>query len=170
MLMFGGVITSCSIPTHDNAAGSGDDWASVTVNYTVDTSVSRDVELVFGGHLAASIGARGWGTTVGSSFINGGPYHIKLDQLDGTRIGNRDNQITSGAILPQSTGVTTSLTETDSSGVAVTGGATGANISVIPGTYVKDTATVLPSDSTGTVAFRYYTATTLAAAQSACQC
>jgi hypothetical protein len=168
MLMFGGVITSISVPTHDNASGSGDDWASVTVNYTVDTSVSRDVELVFGGHLAASIGGRGWGTTVGSSFINGGPYHIKLDQLDGTSIGNRDNQITSGAILPQSTGVTTSLTETDSSGVAVSGGATGANISVLPGAYAKDTATVLPSDSTGTVAFRYYTGATLAAAQSTC--
>jgi hypothetical protein len=168
MLMFGGTITNISIPTHDNAAGSGDDWASVTVSYTVDTSVSRDVELLFGGHLAASIGARGWGTTVGSSFINGGPYHIKLDQLDGTSIGNRDNQITSGAILPQSTGVTTSLTETDSSGAAVTGGATGANISVIPGAYAKDTATVLPSDSTGSVAFRYYFASTVAAARTAC--
>ena len=168
MLMFGGTITNISVPTHDNASGSGDDWATVTVTYTVDTSVARDVELLFGGHLAASIGSRGWGETVGSSFINGGPYHIKLDQLDGTSIGNRDNQITSGAILPQATGVTTSLTETDSTGTAVSGGATGANISVIPGTYVKDTATVLPSDSTGSVAFRYYFASTLATAQSAC--
>jgi trimeric autotransporter adhesin len=168
MLLFGGTITNISVPTHDNPSGAGDDFASMVVTFTVDTSVARDVELLFGGHLAASIGPRGWGTTVGSSFINGGPYHIKLDKVNATSIGNRDNQITSGAILPQSTGVTTSLTQADANGDAVSGGATGANISLIPGTFVKDTATVLPSDSTGTVAFRYYFASTLAAAQAAC--
>jgi hypothetical protein len=164
MVMFGGTITSISIPTHDNPSGSGDDFASVTVTYTVDTSASRDVELLFGGHLAASIGPRGWGTTVGSSFINGGPYHIKLDQVNGTSIGNRDNQITSGAILPQGTSVQTALHQTNSSGVD-TGNTqdpltqTGITVTLPAdgtGAYVQDYATVAPSGSTGTVDFRYY--------------
>ena len=55
-------------------------------------------ELVFGGHLAPAVGSRGWGAGVGASFINGGPYHIKLVGVDSSSIGNRDNQITAGAL------------------------------------------------------------------------
>lgn len=171
MLMFGGTITSISTPTHDNPSGSGDDFASVTVTYTVDTSVARDVELLFGGHLAASAGPRGWGQTVGSSFINGGPYHIKLDQVNGTSIGNRDNQITSGAILPQGTTIQTALHQTNSSGDD-TGNTqdpltqTGITVTMPSngeGVYVQDYATVAPSGSTGTVDFRYYSSSSACA-------
>jgi hypothetical protein len=60
MSMFGGVIDSITAPVHDNASGTGDDYASVTVTYHV-TSTPAKVELLFGGHLAASAGPRGWG-------------------------------------------------------------------------------------------------------------
>src|SRR5437870_1491914 len=82
------------------------DFASVTVTYSV-TSTPAKVELIFGGHLAPAVGSRGWGTGVGASFINGGPYHIKLDGVDNSSVGNRDNQITAGAILPIGTEVQT---------------------------------------------------------------
>jgi len=168
MTMYGGTITDISTPVHDNAAGSGDDFATITITYSVaSTAMDTNVMLLFGGHLAASSGPRGWGNNVGSSFINGGPYHIKIDQLDGASIGNRDNQINSAAILPIGTQTQTALHETDSTGAdlippnnqdPIT--QTGITVTLPTdgsGTYVKDYATVAPSGSTGTVAFRYYT-------------
>ena len=174
MTMYGGTITAISAPVHDNAAGSGDDFASITVTYSVaSTATDTKVQLLFGGHLAASSGPRGWGNNVGSSFIKGGPYHIKLTQVDDSSIGNRDNQINSAAILPIGTQTQTALHETDSSGVDVNPAnnqdpVTQTGITVtLPvggsGTYVTDYATVAPNGSTGTVAFRYYTS------QAACQ-
>ncbi len=118
MTMYGGEITGVSVPVHDNASGSGDDYAQITVTYKVAATPAK-VQLLFGGHLAASIGPRGWGANVGSSFINGGPYHIKLVQLDSSSVGNRDNQITSGAILPTGTQTQTALHETDANGADV---------------------------------------------------
>jgi hypothetical protein len=159
MTMFGGTITNVSAPAHDNAAGSGDDYAQVTVTYSVASTPTK-VQLLFGGHLAASSGSRGWGVNVGASFINGGPYHIKLVQIDTSSIGNRDNQITSGAILPQATSTATTLHETNSAGVDVSPANNGDPISVDAGAYVTDVATMTPSDSTGNVTFRYYSTST----------
>jgi uncharacterized repeat protein (TIGR01451 family) len=137
------------------------------------TATDTKVQLLFGGHLASSSGPRGWGNNVGSSFIKGGPYHIKLTQVDDSSIGNRDNQINSAAILPIGTQTQTALHETDSSGVDVNPAnnqdpVTQTGITVtLPvggsGAYVTDYATVAPNGSTGTVAFRYYTS------QAACQ-
>jgi uncharacterized repeat protein (TIGR01451 family) len=102
MTMFGGTLTAVSVPVHDNAAGTGDDYAKITVTYSVpSTTTARYVQLLFGGHLAASQGDRGWGTGLGSSNISGGPYHIKWDSADGASVGNRDNQIMGAAILAQ---------------------------------------------------------------------
>ncbi|HVE99326.1 MAG TPA: choice-of-anchor P family protein [Mycobacteriales bacterium] len=99
MKMYGGVITGISVPTHDNATGTGDDYATVVVTYRVDTSSARNVMLLFGGHLAAPTGPRGWGAGLGAASISGGPYHIKFEAADGASIGNRDNQIQGAAIL-----------------------------------------------------------------------
>jgi hypothetical protein len=180
VLMYGGTITGVSTPTHDNASGKGDDYATVTITYSVNggTSVERHLQLLFGGHLAASNGPRGWGNNVGSSFINGGPYHFKLIQLDNSSIGNRDNQIQSSAILPNGTQVQTALHETDSSGTDVNPAnnedpltQTGITVNLPSdgsGAWVTDYATVAPSGSTGTVDFRYYTgASALANCQAA---
>jgi uncharacterized repeat protein (TIGR01451 family) len=176
MTMYGGTITGVSVPVHDNASGSGDDYAQITVTYSVAAAPAK-VQLLFGGHLAASVGPRGWGANVGSSFINGGPYHIKLVQLDSSSVGNRDNQITSGAILPTGTQTQTALHETDANGVDVNPAnnedpVTSTGISVtLPtngsGTYVTDYATVAPSNSTGTVAFRYYSSQAVCTADTA---
>jgi hypothetical protein len=165
MSMFGGTITNISAPVHDNASGSGDDFAQVTVTYSVTSTPTR-VELLFGGHLAPAVGPRGWGAGVGASFINGGPYHIKLVQVDNSSVGNRDNQITAGAILPIGTEVQTALHQTDSSGVDVSpannqdpvsqSGITVTLPSNGNGVYVTDYATVVPATATGTVGFRYY--------------
>jgi uncharacterized repeat protein (TIGR01451 family) len=100
MTMYGGTITGVSVPVHDNAAGPGDDYATITITYSVaNTTQARVVQLLFGGHLASSTDPdRGWGAGFGSSNIAGGPYHIKFTLADGVSIGNRDNQIMGAAI------------------------------------------------------------------------
>ena len=102
--MYGGTLTGTSAVTHDcttpTTPCTGDDYATVTVTYNVAAGAgTRNVQLLFGGHLAVSVGALGWGPGLGSSSVSGGPYHIKWDLADGASIGNRDNQIMSGAVI-----------------------------------------------------------------------
>ena len=161
MTMYGGTIDSVSAPVHDNTAGPGDDYATVTVSYHVASTPTK-VQLLFGGHLAPSVGPRGWGNNVGASFINGGPYHIRLDSVDSSSLGNRDNQIMSGAILPIGTATQTALHETNSSGVDVNPAnnqnpvtQTGITVTLPAngsGTYVTDYATqaACSADTNGT--------------------
>ena len=114
MIMYGGTITGISVPVHDCVATnkcndpSVDDYASVTVTYTV-SSLPKKVQLLFGGHLAlgSTGGSRTWGAGNGASDISGGPYHIKWTASDGASIGNRDNQIMGSAIIFNDTGLAT---------------------------------------------------------------
>jgi uncharacterized repeat protein (TIGR01451 family) len=103
--MYGGTLTSSSAVTHDCTTSTtqctGDDYGTVTVTYSVPASTStRNVQLLFGGHLAVSTGPLGWGAGLGSASVSGGPYHIKWDLADGASIGQRDNQIMASAIIP----------------------------------------------------------------------
>ncbi len=99
-VMYGGTITGVSSYTHDDASGSSDSYARVTVTYSVpSTDATSKVMLLFGGHLAPSLGPRGWGAGVGAGSISGGPYHVRITAADGGSVGSRDNQIMSGAIL-----------------------------------------------------------------------
>jgi hypothetical protein len=136
---------SVTTPVHDctaaNVCGNAsiDDFASITVNYSV-TAVPAKVQFLFGGHLGASAGARGWGAGLGASNISGGPYHIKWTAADGASIGNRDNQIMGSAILNNPTTITTSVSPT----------------SPIIGDTLQDSATITPSTATGTVTFHLF--------------
>ena len=180
--MFGlGDCGDIEVPTYGTLVDeSGDLYQTITFQYDLCGSVggtaldgngdlklddNTKVMLLFSGHLAAGGGARSWGSGNGASFINGGPYHIKLTKLDGGSIGNRDNQITAGAILPLTTAVTTDLHETNDQGVDVNPAnnqcsgspvVCGSGITVGPGAYVTDYATVTPLGATGTVNFKYY--------------
>ena len=102
--LYGGTLTGASSYTHDDAGGSSDEYAHITLTYSVpSTADGAKVMLLFGGHLAPSIGPRGWGAGVGAGSISGGPYHIRITAADGASVGNRDNQIMSGAILAPAT-------------------------------------------------------------------
>ncbi len=146
MTMYGGTITGVSVPVHDCVATSScndpsvDDYATVNVTFDV-AAANQKVQLLFGGHLAAGIGPRGWGAGFGASNISGGPYHIKWTAADGSSIGNRDNQIMGSAILTTPTSIAT--VPNPSSGTI--GLAT-----------LQDTATVTPSSATGTVTFNLF--------------
>ncbi|HXG75484.1 MAG TPA: hypothetical protein VNJ53_02850 [Gaiellaceae bacterium] len=98
--MYGGTITGVSGYTHDDPSGTSDSYARITVTYSVPSlAADARVMLLFGGHLAPSLGPRGWGAGLGAGSINGGPYHIRITKADGESIGSRDNQIQSSAIL-----------------------------------------------------------------------
>ena len=121
----------------------GDEYASLTVHFT--TAAAGKVQLLFGGHLAAPTGPRGWGVGFGASSINGGPYHIKWDAFDGASVGQRDNQIMGSAILSFQVQITTVASPT----------------SVVVGTTnnLSDTATITGGNNpTGTVTFNLYAA------------
>jgi uncharacterized repeat protein (TIGR01451 family) len=124
--MYGGSLTSVSSYTHSAAAQAGtDDNVNVTVHYTAKAGAT--VQLLFGGHLAAESGPRGWGTGLGAASINGGPYHISLVNADGVSIGSKDNNIQSSAILGQPS---LSITKTADSSTVNAGGQVGFTITV----------------------------------------
>lgn len=158
--MWGGTLTSATSPTHDNAQGAGDDYATITIYYNT-TGSTHNVQLMFGGHLAVSNPSRnGWGTGLGASNINGGPYHIKWDAADGASVGSRDNQIMGDAIGdPLQTSVNTTPSPT-----SATFGAAILNS-------VSDTATIVgASTPTGTMTFDLYGPFASSAAITATSC
>lgn len=148
--------------SHSCASGSGctssDDYATLRVSfsltsdqYTAGGKLANNVfvQVLFGGHLAASgtppTSPRGWGTGLGASNINGGPYHIRITNVDLSSIGNRDNQIMSSAVLP----LTVSNLTTSPGGTATT----------VPATWTgtaHDSASVTGTAPTGTVTFKLY--------------
>ena len=98
--LYGGTLTGASSYTHDDASGTSDSFAHITLTYSVpSTADGAKVMLLFGGHIAPGLGPRGWGAGVGAGSISGGPYHVRITAADGASVGNRDNQIMSGAIL-----------------------------------------------------------------------
>ncbi|EJF09298.1 hypothetical protein [Pontibacter sp. BAB1700] len=80
---------------------TGDNYGLYTLRWT---SQSTNLMVLMAGHL--SIGSYepyaplNYGAGKGSSSISGGPYHFKLETLNGASLGNQDNQIQSGAIMP----------------------------------------------------------------------
>jgi hypothetical protein len=145
--MYGGTIDSVTTPVHDCAVAvpsfcndpTKDDYATITVNFRV-AATPQKVQLLFGGHLAAGTGTRGWGAGFGASNISGGPYHIKWTAADGASVGNRDNQIMGSAILNNPTTITT--VPSPSSGII--------------GVKLQDSATITPGTATGTVTFSLF--------------
>ena len=88
-----GLVKTC----HDTANdATTDDYIHYKLVVVTESSSS---ELMFeiGGHLAAGGSHEefhlNWGPNIGSSSISGGPYHFKLDTLDGSSLGSQDNQI-----------------------------------------------------------------------------
>ena len=69
---------------------TGDNYAWYTITWT---STSPAVMIKFAGRAAPGAGLHGYGACYGAGDINGGPYHFKLDKLDSSSLGNRDNQV-----------------------------------------------------------------------------
>ncbi len=87
---------SFSSISHDvaNGADTGDSYTLYTLTWT---SSSSNVLIEMAGHLSMGVNPSatgiGWGSGNGAGSVSGGPYHFKLDQLDGDSLGSQDNQI-----------------------------------------------------------------------------
>ena len=114
-----GQITAVGVPTLASGSYAGDSETTVQLTFTVDTTTCADVVtkqdtttcevlITWGAHIASQVD---WGIGEGASSISGSPYHVAVVELDGTSIGQRDNQIQTGAIAtptPTPTGTPTS--------------------------------------------------------------
>ena len=138
--MFGGTLaTLTSADYKGTSSDSEGTYQSIDVRFSTSGAKST-VYFYFGGHLARGEG--GWGEGCGAGGISGGPYHIKLDGLDAESIGNRDNQIMSGAILPLADAT---IASTPAGTPTTTWSAS-----------LSDSATVTGDNPTGDVIFRLY--------------
>ena len=156
MTIYGGTITNISTPVHDNAAAlNSDDFATVTITYSV-SSLPAKVMLLWGGHTAAGGGPpRGWGDTCGSSAVSGGPYHMRVSATDGVAVGNRDNQIQGGQLAPPTN---TPVPPTDTPTNTPTNTATNTPTSTATNT-PTNTATNTPTNTATATATNTATAT-----------
>lgn len=94
-------ITNAWVEFHGYAGGMDKDG-----EYTIHwTSASTDLVIEFAGHLSVAgdvacsaqnvpgCTCPGYGPGAGAASISGGPYHLRLDKLDGASLGQQDNQI-----------------------------------------------------------------------------
>ncbi|MDP9239727.1 MAG: hypothetical protein M3O55_03680, partial [Actinomycetota bacterium] len=135
--LYGGTLTAATNQAHGTYAP---DYGSLLVTLATAAADTK-VMLLFGGHIAAGLGVRGWGLGKGAGGINGGNYHIRITEVDGTTIGNRDNQLMSGAVTLNDTTIATTA---QSSGVV--------------GDTVQDHAvlTGATADASGPITFKLY--------------
>jgi hypothetical protein len=107
-------IDSSGDPLPDGGDGTGSSYIEYELTWT---SNSTQILIEMGGHLALSgdpgTNAIAWGPGLGSSQINGGPYHFSLGELDGSSLGNQDNQIKGADILEIVIDARISITESD---------------------------------------------------------
>lgn len=97
-----------TLVSYTNPDKDADSYAQYRLDFEFapgTSPASPDLLILMGGHLAisgntgpANLSDLTYAIGKGASFISGGPYHFKLDMLDGISLGNQDNQIQSGAI------------------------------------------------------------------------
>jgi hypothetical protein len=77
-----------------NTCGTSTAFTTIQFETTVANQI---VGFWFSAHIARGTG--GWGSGFGGSSISGAPFHIALVSLNGSSLGNRDNQINAVDIL-----------------------------------------------------------------------
>jgi len=97
-------ITSAGFSAMSHDVADGGDTGDSFILYTLTwTSTSGQILIELAGHLAMSgnpiVNPIAWGVGLGSSCVGGGPYHFKLDELDGDSLGSQDNQIMGANII-----------------------------------------------------------------------
>jgi uncharacterized repeat protein (TIGR01451 family) len=90
--------------TLSHTVSSGGDTGDSDIEYVLTwTSNSSQILIEMAGHLAVSGNSTtiplAWGPGLGASYVSGGPYHFRLDQLDGASLGAQDNPIKGADIL-----------------------------------------------------------------------
>jgi len=146
-------ITDFSYVSQNVQSGGGQ--CSTTADITFQTTANV-VVLAWGGHIASEAPAStpapisGWGAGNSASYINGSPFHMRLQLLDGASTGNQDRALSTSAVVFTPTITTTIRRNSDDADVT--------NGFVADGTTVHDTATLIGASSLagGTVVYKFY--------------
>ena len=115
-----GDITAVGVPTLASGSYAGDSETTVQLTFTVDTFTCAnpvtkqgvttcEVLITWGAHVASQAD---WGTGKGAAEISGSPYHVATVELDGTSIGQRDNQMQANTIVQPTPTPTPTITNT----------------------------------------------------------
>jgi len=132
------------VPDSDSDCFLNCGTSDVQIEITFTTAASNTaVGVWFGGHIAQGVG--GWGTGYGASSVSGAPFHMKYILLDGDSVGQRDNQIQIGAVLPQPT-PTQTPTPTNTATATPTNTATATPTNTATAT-PTNTATATPTNT-----------------------
>jgi len=91
-------VSLCSLDFIGYSSSGSDFYAEYRL---VWTSASDSILIEFAGRLALGGDGTGfsYGPGKGASQISGGPYHFKLDKLDGDALGSQDNQIKGADVI-----------------------------------------------------------------------
>ena len=115
-----GDITAVGVPTLASGSYAGDSETTVQLTFIVDTATCAnpvtkqgvttcEVLITWGAHVASQAD---WGTGKGAAEISGSPYHVATVELDGTSIGQRDNQMQANTIVQPTPTPTPTITNT----------------------------------------------------------
>lgn len=77
--------------------GASQSEARIRIDFTAATA---NPVIAWGGHIASRLD---WGEGESAGGINGSPYHMRINELDGTG-GNQDRSLSAGAVLPPPAG------------------------------------------------------------------
>ena len=94
------------------SAGSGCD-TTVSLSFSIPSALSANdsVVIAWGGHIASELN---WGAGNSASFINGSPYHMAMDTLDGQPQGSQDRGLDASATFQLADDLTVSKNATGS--------------------------------------------------------
>jgi uncharacterized repeat protein (TIGR01451 family) len=126
----GSTIGTVSYVSQNVLSGTGTCTTTVSVTFNVGGSGTPTVVLAWGGHIASSAD---WGTGNSAVSINGSPYHMALDTLDGASTGAQDRALATSAIFFGPTIATTLSASSTSVGGTVNDTATLTNASPTAG-------------------------------------
>ena len=74
-------------------SGSGDVYATYTLRWKSSSTMIKIFMAGRSSQSCSSAGCCGYGQGCGAGSVSGGPYHFKLDDLDGHTTGSQDNQL-----------------------------------------------------------------------------
>jgi fimbrial isopeptide formation D2 family protein len=143
----GSSVGTVSYVAQNTVSGTGQCSTTVAVQFCIESCTagtgSATVVMAWGGHIAS---AADWGSGNSASSISGSPYHMALDNIDGTTLGSQDRALATSAIFFTPTVSTTIINNTTNLPVSGT---------LTQGTVVHDTATLNGADSSagGTITF-----------------
>jgi hypothetical protein len=91
--IWGGTITSITVPTHSGDDLTGNSTADMLVTFTTTGDAAI---LAWGGHIARSVDWNG----KGAGQISGAPWHMRTQFLDDSGASNEDRSIQPSALVP----------------------------------------------------------------------